>query len=312
MSPSLAVMDGTAPAAERSYVAGMAILGLDHVLIAAPAGSEAQARRFYGDVLGLVEIPKPPSLLARGGVWFQAGAQQLHVGITDSFTPAEKAHPGLRVGPGTLARLAARLQQAGRPVGWDDGLPGGQRLYTEDPWGNRIELLELVDEPVRVVPYDDGWPQRFEREREELERALASWISGGIHHVGSTAVPGLPAKPTVDVMVGVRNLEEARACFGPLAALGYQYAPHRPDEMHWFCKPDPSLRLFHLHLVPEHSERFRATLAFRDRLRSDSALAERYATLKRELAARFGEDRDAYTAAKASFVVEESRLGLDG
>jgi catechol 2,3-dioxygenase-like lactoylglutathione lyase family enzyme len=116
-------------------------LGLDHVQIAAPRGSEKDARRFFGDLLGLPEIEKPPVLRARGGVWFRVGAQQLHVGVQEPFSPATKGHPALRVVPDRLDALAERLSSAGAPVVWDDGLAGERRFYTEDPWGNRIELL---------------------------------------------------------------------------------------------------------------------------------------------------------------------------
>ena len=113
------------------------ITGLDHVQLAAPPGGEAQARHFYGELLGLTEIPKPEPLRARGGVWFQAGAQQLHIGVEEPFAPARKAHPALRVVD--LDALAARLAPN---VTWDDALPGVRRFYSADPFGNRIELLE--------------------------------------------------------------------------------------------------------------------------------------------------------------------------
>jgi catechol 2,3-dioxygenase-like lactoylglutathione lyase family enzyme len=117
------------------------ILTLDHVQLAAPPGCEAAARRFYGHLLGLVEIAKPVALRARGGVWFSVGAQQLHIGVDERFAPARKAHPALRVAPDDLDELAGRLTAAGAKVAWDHGVPGVRRCYTEDPWGNRIELL---------------------------------------------------------------------------------------------------------------------------------------------------------------------------
>jgi catechol 2,3-dioxygenase-like lactoylglutathione lyase family enzyme len=117
------------------------IAGLDHVLVAAPPGCEADARRFYGGLLGLPEIPKPESL-QRDGVWFLCGSQQLHVGAYPDFAPAAKAHPAFTVTdePG-LRALAARLEGAGADVRWDDRLAGIPRFYTDDPWGNRLELL---------------------------------------------------------------------------------------------------------------------------------------------------------------------------
>ena len=117
------------------------VLGIDHVQLAAPPGCEARARRFYGELLGLREIAKPRSLDGRGGVWFSVGAQQLHIGVEEPFSPARKAHPALRVEPSELDAVAERLASAGAAVGWDDALAGVRRFYTEDPWGNRVELL---------------------------------------------------------------------------------------------------------------------------------------------------------------------------
>jgi GrpB-like predicted nucleotidyltransferase (UPF0157 family) len=169
---------------------------------------------------------------------------------------------------------------------------------------------EPADEPIRVVAYDPRWPIRFERERALLEQAIGSWVVGGIHHVGSTAVPGLDAKPIVDILVGVVDLETSRACFEPLAQLEYLYAPYLAEEMHWFCKPDPSRRTHHLHLVPHDSCRYRDELSFRDHLRANPEKARDYAELKRPMAALFKHDREGYTNAKADFVertLRESR-----
>ena len=110
---------------------------LDHVQLAMPAGGEDAARRFYGDVLGLIEVAKPEPLRASGGVWFEPG---LHLGIEAGFRPARKAHPGLRMAD--LDAAAARLEAAGADVEWDERWPGVRRLYTHDPFGNRLELLE--------------------------------------------------------------------------------------------------------------------------------------------------------------------------
>ncbi len=159
-----------------------------------------------------------------------------------------------------------------------------------------------MNEPIRITAYDPAWPARFEQEWLALDAAIGDWAVGGIHHIGSTAVPDLDAKPIIDVLVGVEGLETSRACFEPLAELDYLYAPYRTEEMHWFCKPHPSRRTHHLHLVPEHSTRFRDELAFRDHLGSNPEAAREYAALKRRLAARFEHDRDAYTEAKSSFI----------
>jgi len=118
----------------------MTVTGIDHVQVAAPAGCEADARAFYGELLGLEELPKPEPLRARGGCWFRAGGQELHVGVEDPFAPARKAHPGLVVAG--LEELAARLRAAGAEVTYDETIPGVRRFYTADPFGNRLELRE--------------------------------------------------------------------------------------------------------------------------------------------------------------------------
>jgi catechol 2,3-dioxygenase-like lactoylglutathione lyase family enzyme len=117
------------------------VIELDHVQIAAPPGCEAEACRFFGDLLGLTELEKPGSLRSRGGAWFALGDRQLHVGVEQPFAPSRKAHPAFRVPAGQLEALAARLEAAGERVDWDDSLPGFRRFYTADPWGNRLELL---------------------------------------------------------------------------------------------------------------------------------------------------------------------------
>jgi len=116
------------------------IEGIDHVLVAAPPGCEDAARAFYGGLLGMAELAKPEPLAGRGGAWFAAGAQQLHVGIEQGFSPARKAHPAL--GVRDAAAVASRLEAAGATVEWDTSVAGARRFYTADPWGNRIELTE--------------------------------------------------------------------------------------------------------------------------------------------------------------------------
>ena len=113
---------------------------LDHVQVAMPAGREDAARSFYGTALGLREIPKPAPLAARGGVWYAIGDLQLHLGVAEDFSPAKKAHPAFRVPD--AAAVAERLREAGFAVRWDSSLPGCSRFYTDDPFGNRIEILQ--------------------------------------------------------------------------------------------------------------------------------------------------------------------------
>jgi catechol 2,3-dioxygenase-like lactoylglutathione lyase family enzyme len=118
------------------------LTGIDHVQLAAPPGSEDEARRFFGELLGLAEIEKPAGLRSRGGVWFAVGDRQLHIGIEPEFSPARKAHPALLAARGTLLELAERLVNHGSEVTWDHEIPDTPRLYVSDPWGNRIEIVE--------------------------------------------------------------------------------------------------------------------------------------------------------------------------
>ena len=122
----------------------MGVTGIHHVQVAAPAGCEAAARGFYGALLGLEEIPKPAALAGRGGCWFRAGQQELHVGVDEAYVPAAKAHPGLVTGSDlALREIAARLEAAGAAVEWADPteIDGRPRFHVRDPWGNRLELL---------------------------------------------------------------------------------------------------------------------------------------------------------------------------
>lgn len=116
------------------------ITGLHHVLLAMPKGEEDRARMFYGSILGLVEVPKPPTLASRGGCWFRGPTVEVHLGIQDDFIPARKAHPAFTVSD--LATLRERLVSAGCEVQDDDELPGVKRFHTSDPFGNRLEFIQ--------------------------------------------------------------------------------------------------------------------------------------------------------------------------
>jgi len=114
--------------------------GLHHVQLAIPPGSEADARRFYGDILGMTELEKPPVLATRGGCWFRSGGWEVHLGVEEDFRPARKAHPGVLVTG--LDHLAERLAAGDVAVEWDDNFPGHRRFYEQDRYGNRLEFLE--------------------------------------------------------------------------------------------------------------------------------------------------------------------------
>ncbi len=112
---------------------------LDHVQLAMPQGEENNARYFYGEILGLEELEKPDLLKSKGGVWFQVGEHQLHLGVETPFSSAKKAHPAFRVED--LDGLAKRLEDAGFSLRWSDDIPNVRRFHTHDVFGNRLEFL---------------------------------------------------------------------------------------------------------------------------------------------------------------------------
>lgn len=119
----------------------MQITGLDHVQVAVPRGGEDAAREFYGDLLGMTEIPKPDELARRGGCWFESGSAVLHLGVEEPFSPARKAHPAFLVRD--LDQIQIELTAAGHECVRGDGeIPGVRRFHTFDPFGNRVEFQQ--------------------------------------------------------------------------------------------------------------------------------------------------------------------------
>jgi catechol 2,3-dioxygenase-like lactoylglutathione lyase family enzyme len=113
---------------------------LHHVQVSVPAGAEEKCRAFWSGVLGMTELEKPPVLAARGGCWFRGGGLEVHCGVEQDFAPARKAHPGILVT--AIEDLAARLEECGHEVVWDEHFPGHVRFYAHDAVGNRLEFLE--------------------------------------------------------------------------------------------------------------------------------------------------------------------------
>ena len=165
----------------------------------------------------------------------------------------------------------------------------------------------MAEEPIEVAPYDARWPAAFEQERALLAEALGPWLAGPPEHIGSTAVPGLAAKPVIDIMAPVHTLAASRPAIEAARELGYVHYPYKPDVMHWFCKPSAAHRTHHLHLVPLGSPLWRERLAFRDALRADPELRASYQALKLDLAQRHRLVREAYTDAKTPFIEQVLR-----
>lgn len=158
--------------------------------------------------------------------------------------------------------------------------------------------------PVEIVPYDPQWPALFEQEKAALLAAIGSYVCC-IEHIGSTAVPGLDAKPVIDILIGVRYLGDAPAFIPPLEALGYDYIPRHEavlPERRYLHRIVDGKHTHHLHIVEPESEFFRTHLLFRDYLRNHPEDARCYAELKYRLAEEFRNDRESYTSGKSALI----------
>ncbi|WP_433678747.1 GrpB family protein [Nocardia sp. CA-119907] len=170
-------------------------------------------------------------------------------------------------------------------------------------------------EEAKVHPHDPRWADRAESERARLIELLASWLVDGVEHVGSTAVPGLAAKPIIDLMASVSDPDVVVVQAAErLTADGWCYVAPELDGRSWrrfFVKPDVTgqHRFAHLYLITAGHPRWARQIAFRDLLRRDEQLAKEYEHLKRRLADQHGHDRESYTTAKAGFIADALRLG---
>ena len=174
------------------------------------------------------------------------------------------------------------------------------------------EPLGLTRGEVVVADYDARWPALFERTADELTSVLGHSILA-VHHVGSTAVPQLRAKPILDVLISIPDFADGPQLVPVLESVGYVFRPHEeiPDR-HYFRRGPDDVRTHHLSMAEPSSRHHVVTLAFRDALRNDAQLATAYADLKMELAGRFPFDRESYIEGKSDFVAEVlSRAGLD-
>ena len=161
-------------------------------------------------------------------------------------------------------------------------------------------MLGLPSGQLRLSPYEPDWPLLFLAESERLFASLGRYILD-VQHIGSTAIPGLPAKPILDLGVAVTNFAEAACCIPLLEQLGYTYKGENGiPRRHYFVKGDP--RTHHLHMLERTSEEWKSHLLFRDYLRRNPATARAYASLKQNLATRLATDREAYQTGKDSFI----------
>lgn len=157
--------------------------------------------------------------------------------------------------------------------------------------------------PIRLVDYDPQWPILYEEEKASIFGVIGDLIVD-IQHIGSTAVPGLGAKPIIDIMVAIRGLALVERCVQPLQAIGYEYLGEYgiPGRYYFRKPPGHPHSTYHIHMVERESDFWERHILFRGFLRAHPEEAQRYYELKRELATKFGSDRDAYTEAKRSFI----------
>lgn len=158
--------------------------------------------------------------------------------------------------------------------------------------------------PIVIVDYDPRWPALFDQARAEILHVTSPWIVA-VEHIGSTTVPGLAAKPIVDILAGLCTLDDAPQCIAAIQPLGWLYVPENEasfPERRYFHKDVAGVRAYHLHTVETNSEFWQRHLLFRDFLRAHPPVAEEYAALKRDLARKFRNQREAYTDAKSPFI----------
>lgn len=172
--------------------------------------------------------------------------------------------------------------------------------------------MPKIPTPIIIKPYDPEWPESFIRESSLIKLSIGSYVSV-IEHIGSTSVPGLAAKPVIDMLIGVKSLADSPRFVPLLEQLGYLYVPEYEvdlPERRYLYKQQDGEDSFHLHMVEPQSSFFRRHIAFRDYLRSHPAEAAEYASLKLRLAREFGSDRSGYTDAKTEFIQSIERKAV--
>jgi len=183
-----------------------------------------------------------------------------------------------------------------------------EEMYQESETSNQFPL-GLKRGELRVSPYREEWKNLFEIEKRDIKKIIGDYIKD-IQHVGSTSIPGMPAKPILDIAIAVKDFEEARICIKPLCDMGYTFKGENGiPRRHYFLKGEPCTH--HIHLLEKISEEWERLILFRDYLRANQKTAEEYKELKRNLSEKLQGDRKAYQAAKSDFVasvIRKSRL----
>jgi GrpB-like predicted nucleotidyltransferase (UPF0157 family)/mannose-6-phosphate isomerase-like protein (cupin superfamily)/catechol 2,3-dioxygenase-like lactoylglutathione lyase family enzyme len=287
------------------------ITGIHHVQITIPKGCEDEARHFYCQVLGLPEIPKPKSLIARGGFWLQAGDRQVHIGVEDEVERrASKAHVAYEVS--NLDTYTDKLMAGGINAVEAPKIPGYKRIEFRDPFGSRLELIQIetiIDryEPQSAVCRDHD-PRTAQVAGIVADLITSHLPTVVVEHIGSTAVPGCWGKGIVDLMLvyPTGHLEPARRA---LDSLGFQRQTNRdpfPEERPMRTGSvmyDGTRFLLHVHVIAACSPEVNELRSFRDRLRNDPALRANYIGAKKRIIASGCTDPVVYSVNKGEFVM---------
>lgn len=171
--------------------------------------------------------------------------------------------------------------------------------------GQEPEIPIWAFEQIEIKNPDPTWQLKGMRESEELSKSLSNFGVLDVEHIGSTAIPNLPAKPIIDLMASISSFEDINEIVSTLSSNNWHYVPPELDKQHWrrfFVKVEDDKRVAHLHLMQTGEKRWDEQLKFRDTLRADSLLTEQYAEMKSRLAQRFSDDREKYTEAKSAFI----------
>jgi len=160
----------------------------------------------------------------------------------------------------------------------------------------------MAQASIELSEYSSEWASMFQAEKRRLLSLVGEYNHGSVEHIGSTAVPGLIAKPVIDIMFGVKSLDASSSAIEVLSENGYCYFPYKGDVMHWFCRPSNEVRTHHLHLIPYESPLWKERIQFRDALLGNIGLAAEYGDLKSRLASQYKNDREKYTIEKWPFI----------
>lgn len=290
----------------------MTDLAIDHQITFLATTDLTRTGRFYAEVLGLREARDQGNCL----IFEVAAAAYIGFCQRDEMpTPGDAIIVTLVVDDvdAWYAQLRERGVEFDTPPRRNDRYNIYQ-CFCRDPNGYLIEIQRFLSpeegKPVIIAAYDPGWKDEYTREAQRIRAHIGARVEA-VEHIGSTAVPGLAAKPIIDLMAGVADLDAADACIGALESLGYEYVPEfegtMPDRRYFRRLTADGTPTHHLHMVVTGDDFWVRHIEFRDYLRAHPDVVREYAALKRDIAARYATDRYGYTSAKGDFIKQVER-----